>query len=88
MGLAQSVTTPDASQVPGGVAGNIPNPGNAGNVPVMNGNNQQSSVEDEGRGKKKSQFHGRGKGLGAVPRGRGPAAPGWTGSGFDVDGRN
>lgn len=88
MGLAQSVTTPDASQVPGGVAGTIPNPGNAGNVPVMNGNNQQPSVEDEGRGKKKSQFHGRGKGLGAVPKGRGPPAPGWTGSGFDVDGRN
>ncbi|XP_004308128.1 PREDICTED: uncharacterized protein LOC101306179 [Fragaria vesca subsp. vesca] len=88
MGLAQSVTTPDSSQVPGGVADNMPNQGNAGNVPVMNGNNQQAPVEGEGRGKKKSQYHGRGKGLGAVPKGRGPPAPGWTGSGFDVDGRN
>ena len=88
MGHTQIVTTPESSQVPGGVAGNVPNQGNGGNVPVMNGDNQQPLVEGEGRGKKKSHYHGRGKGLGAVPKGRGPPAPGWTGSGFDVDGRN
>ncbi|XP_050387880.1 uncharacterized protein LOC126804147 [Argentina anserina] len=88
MGSTQSVATLDSSQVPGVIAGNIPNQGNAGNVPVMNGNNQQPPVEGDGRGKKKSQFHGRGKGLGAAPKGRGPPVPGWTGSGFDVDGRN
>ncbi|KAM1070027.1 hypothetical protein ACFX13_001924 [Malus domestica] len=80
---------PDAPTVPGskesgGVAQNIPNPGNGGNVSVANGHNQQPPVEGEGRGKKKSQFHGRGKGLGAVPKGRGPPPPGWTGAGFDA----
>ncbi|KAF5480333.1 hypothetical protein F2P56_001093 [Juglans regia] len=61
-------------------------PGAGGNVAVSNGQNQQPSVEGEGRGKKKTQFQGRGKGIGAVPKGRGPPAPGWTGAGFDVDG--
>ncbi|CAN6569343.1 unnamed protein product [Malus baccata var. baccata] len=80
---------PDAPTVPGskesgGVAQNIPNPGNGGNVSVANGHNQQPPVEGEGRGKKISQFHGRGKGLGAVPKGRGPPPPGWTGAGFDA----
>ncbi|CAA0835542.1 Unknown protein [Striga hermonthica] len=42
------------------------------------------SNDGEGRGKKKSSIQGRVKGIGAVPKGRGP---GWTGAGFDVDGR-
>ena len=83
----------DASSVaystePGGVVSeNIPNEGNAGNVPAVNGLKQQASAEGEGRGKKKSQFQGKGRGIGAVPKGRGSAAPGWTGAGFDIDGR-
>lgn len=53
----------------------------------MNGQNQLPTNDGEVKGKKKSQFQGRGKGIGAVPKGRGSAAPGWTGAGFDVDGR-
>ncbi|XP_030532864.1 uncharacterized protein LOC115742608 [Rhodamnia argentea] len=52
-----------------------------------NGPSQQPSADGEERGRKKVQFHGRGKGIGAVPKGRGPPGPGWTGAGFDVDGR-
>lgn len=54
----------------------------------MNGQNQQPTLEGEGRGKKKIHFQGRGRGVGAVPKGRGSATPGWTGAGFDVDGRS
>ncbi|XP_075647287.1 uncharacterized protein LOC142618264 [Castanea sativa] len=70
-----------------GVTANVPNQGNGGNVTVMNGQNQQPSTEGEGQGRKKIQVQGRGKGIGAVPKGRGSPAPGWTGAGFDVDGR-
>lgn len=94
MGPAKISTAPDASSVapaaePGaGVTENAsPNKGNGGNSPGMNGHNQQPTVEGEVRAKKKTQFHGRGKGVGAVPKGRGSTAPGWTGAGFDVDGR-
>ncbi|PIN11327.1 hypothetical protein CDL12_16078 [Handroanthus impetiginosus] len=52
-----------------------------------NGQNQQPSSDGEGRGKKKSSIQGRVRGIGAVPKGRGPAQPGWTGAGFDVDNR-
>lgn len=84
---------PDASSAPPSIepnpaAGeNVPNKGNSGNTPVMNGLNQQPSVEGEGKVKKKSQFQGRGRGIGAVPKGRGTPGAGWTGAGFDVDGR-
>ncbi|KAA8533796.1 hypothetical protein F0562_031313 [Nyssa sinensis] len=88
----QSSPALDASSVPstleqaGQVSQNISNQGSGGKVPVTNGHNQQPSVDGEGRGKKKSLVQGRGKGIGAVPKGR-PSAPGWTGAGFDVDGR-
>ncbi|XP_034710068.1 uncharacterized protein LOC117932876 [Vitis riparia] len=89
----QSSTVPDASSTPlivdpaGGAGENVANQGNGGNVPATNGHNQQPNVEGEGRGKKKSFIQGRGRGIGAVPKGRGSSAPGWTGAGFDVDGR-
>jgi hypothetical protein len=76
-------TAPDA-----GVAEIAHNQANGGNVQVTNGKNQQPNVEGLGRGKKKVHFEGRGRGIGAVPKGRGPAQPGWTGAGFDVDGRS
>lgn len=60
---------------------------NHGNAPGSDGHNQQPSAEGEGRGKKKIMVQGRGKGIGAVPKGRGPTTTGWTGAGFDVDGR-
>ncbi|KAK2653726.1 hypothetical protein Ddye_013582 [Dipteronia dyeriana] len=87
-------TAPDASSVPTaaepvtGVTQNASsNQGNGGNAPGMNGHNQQPTVEGDVRAKKKTQFHGRGKGVGTVSKGRGPMPPGWTGAGFDVDGR-
>ncbi|KAL6503853.1 aci13 [Orobanche gracilis] len=55
-----------------------------GNSTTVNGQNPQASSDGEGRGKKKNSIQGRVRGIGAVPKGRGP---GWTGSGFDVDGR-
>ncbi|XP_039045234.1 uncharacterized protein LOC120184965 [Hibiscus syriacus] len=60
---------------------------NSGNVTAINAKNQLSTNDGEVKGKKKTRYHGRGKGIGAVPKGRGSAAPGWTGSGSDVDGR-
>lgn len=84
---ATNASVPQTTEPGAGVTANVPNEGSGGNVPVINGQNQRPSVEGEGRGKKKSQFHGKGKGIGAVPKGRGSPAPGWTGAGFDVDGR-
>lgn len=66
---------------------NVPNQTASNGAPVINGQNQKTPSETEGRGKKKNQFHGRGKGIGAAPKGRSSADSGWTGSGFDVDGR-
>ncbi|KAI3704903.1 hypothetical protein L1987_75132 [Smallanthus sonchifolius] len=43
-------------------------------------NNQKTGGDVEGRGKKKNEMQGRGKGIGAVPKNRGS---GWTGAGFD-----
>lgn len=51
---------------------------------MTNGQNQQPHVDGEGR-KKKNVVQGRGRVV-AVPKGRGQ--PGWTGAGFDVDGRS
>ncbi|XP_065870621.1 uncharacterized protein [Euphorbia lathyris] len=72
----------------GKVPENIPNPANGGNIQAMDEKNQQPIFEGEGRGKKKNQFQGRGRGIGAVPKGRGSTTAGWTGAGFDVDGRS
>ncbi|XP_075483886.1 uncharacterized protein LOC142524044 [Primulina tabacum] len=54
---------------------------------LVNGQNLQPPSDVEGRGKKKGNVQGRVRGIGALPKGRGPAAAGWTGAGFDVDGR-
>lgn len=88
-GPAQNSPAQDASPLPTSSAPaaveSVANQGNGGNALVPNGHIGQPSSEDEGRGKKKISIQGRGKGIGAIPKGRGP---GWTGSGFDVDGRN
>jgi len=68
-----------------GEAANVASEGVARTAPNQN---QPAAAEVEGRGKRKVLLHGRGKGIGALPKGRGPAAPGWTGAGFDVDGRS
>ncbi|GER41455.1 hypothetical protein STAS_18170 [Striga asiatica] len=56
----------------------------SGENTAINGQNPPSFNGGEGRGKKKSSTQGRIKGVGAVTKGRGP---GWTGAGFDIDGR-
>jgi hypothetical protein len=43
-----------------------------------------ATAEGESKAKKKPQNQGRGRGIGIMNKGRG----GWTGAGFDVDGRN
>lgn len=89
---AQITTTQVGSAVPStsepisGSAGSTSSKDYAGNSHV-NGQNQRPSSDVEGRGKKKGIAQGRLREIGAVPKGRGPAAPGWTGAGFDVDGR-
>ncbi|KAL8141494.1 hypothetical protein V2J09_014526 [Rumex salicifolius] len=51
--------------------------------PVANGTNDPLVMEEKG---KKKMMQGRGKGIGALPKGRNPLTPGgWTGSGFNVD---
>ncbi|XP_022724881.1 uncharacterized protein LOC111281395 [Durio zibethinus] len=93
IGFAQGAPTVDASSAsqitePGStVSENVPNQGNGGNVLAMDGQNQLPTNDAEVKGKKKSHFQGRVKGIGAMPKSRGSAAPGWTGAGFDVDAR-
>lgn len=93
LGHSPSNRTQDAAlgtgsgQVANGSTGQISSQGNAGHAPITDGN-LGLSPDNEGRGKKKTVLQGRGKGIGAVPKGRGSAAPGWTGAGFDVDGRS
>ncbi|KAA3459807.1 ACI13 protein [Gossypium australe] len=93
IGLTQHAATIGVSSVPpttesgSTVSTRVPQQGNGGNVQVMNGQNQLATNDGEVKGKKKNTFQGRGKGIGAVPKSRGSAAPGWTGAGFDVDAR-
>lgn len=84
---AQDASIPFSTESGAGVAENAPRHANGGNVQVMNEQNQQPNVEVEGRGKKKVHFQGRGRRIGAVPKGRGFSQPGWTVAGFDVDGK-
>lgn len=89
MGQTPNIRTQDASaDLATRSDGNISNQGKAGNGPTINGSNQGASLDVEGRGKKKAIIQGRGKGVGAVPKGRNSVTPGWTGAGFDVDGRS
>ncbi|XP_024981039.1 uncharacterized protein LOC112517893 [Cynara cardunculus var. scolymus] len=85
MGPALTTTNPDVS-----VLNNVEPPtGSSKSVPnhsTEDSHNQKTVGDVEGRGKKKSAMQGRGKGIGAVPKSRGSTA-GWTGAGFDVDGR-
>ncbi|XP_011076266.1 uncharacterized protein LOC105160537 [Sesamum indicum] len=91
---AQASTIQDSSAVPstpepdGGTVGSIVTEDNARNSPVK-GQNQHPSTDGDGIWKKKNTtyIHGKVRGIGAVSKVRAPAAPGWTGAGFDVDGR-
>ena len=64
------------------VTENIVNQGDGGNASVVNGHNPQPSVEDEKGGKKRVMKQGRGKGIGAVPKGRGTPNLGGRGLGL------
>ncbi|KAH6809624.1 junctophilin-like protein [Perilla frutescens var. frutescens] len=77
---------PSTSGPSSGARGTLSTEVNAENSAIT-GQSQQPSSDSEGRAKKKSSNQGRVRGIGAVPKGRGPGAPGWTGAGFDVDGR-
>ena len=48
------------------------------------GKEQGQRPDGESKARKKPQIQGRGRGIGIMNKGRG----GWTGAGFDVDGRN
>ncbi|TYJ22179.1 hypothetical protein E1A91_A08G108900v1 [Gossypium mustelinum] len=93
IGLTQGAATVESSSVSQTTdlrptfSDNVPNLGNGGNVPAMKLHHKLPTDDGELKGTKKSHFHGRGKGIGAVPKGSGSIAPGWTGAGFDVDGR-
>ncbi|QCE08254.1 uncharacterized protein LOC114189751 [Vigna unguiculata] len=64
----------------------VSNQSNGQKATVRNGPNQQPHNEGEGRSKKKVNLQSKGKGIGVVAKGR-SSTPGWTGAGFDVDGR-
>ncbi|XP_058105601.1 uncharacterized protein LOC131249055 [Magnolia sinica] len=81
---SQPHTTESAGQVPD----NVRAAGNDGHATNANGHNQLSSIDGEGRGKKRVLNPGRGKGNMILPKGRGSQGSGWTGAGFDVDGRS
>ncbi|WVZ15423.1 hypothetical protein V8G54_012989 [Vigna mungo] len=68
-----------------GSAVNVPYQNNGQKVPAANEHKLHPPSEGEQRNKKKVNL--RGKGIGAVPKTR-SSTPDWTGSGFDVDGRN
>ncbi|XP_027366544.1 uncharacterized protein LOC113872872 [Abrus precatorius] len=79
-------SAPNATESSGGSAESVPNQGNGQRVVSTNGPYEQPHSEGEGRSKKKVNFQLKGKGIGAVPKGR-SSTPGWTGAGFDVDAR-
>lgn len=86
--MAQDVSSvKDTQESLSGSSGNTSKEGNARSGAAENGQNQSHSL-DEARGKKKINVQGRGKGIGIIPKGRGSPGPGWTGAGFDVDGRS
>lgn len=90
-GTPQINATQDASVIPNTPesSANSSKEQISGNLASPNSHNQQqSSTDSEGSSKKKSFVNGRGRGIGAVPKGRSSATHGWTGAGFDVDGRN
>ncbi|KAL4186672.1 hypothetical protein AMTRI_Chr09g35110 [Amborella trichopoda] len=62
--------------------------GKDGDASGPNNLHQSQTAEGEVRGQKMRNVNlGRGKGNLILQKGRGPSGPGWTGAGFDVDGR-
>ncbi|CAN0902657.1 hypothetical protein LINGRAHAP2_LOCUS22096 [Linum grandiflorum] len=73
-------SVPPSTAPEGNDSGNAPNQADDNQVPNGPGQQQPASVA----AKKKVQVQGKGRGLVALPK----RQPGWTGAGFDVDGRN
>lgn len=91
---SEAVPSPASSHQPADSAGHMPdNLVSSGNnhdaTSASNGQNQLPHIDGEGRGKKRSSNPGRGgKGnMMVLGKGRGAPGTGWTGAGFDVDGR-
>nr|GMC96303.1 RAB6-interacting golgin [Ipomoea batatas] len=89
-GTPQISVTQDSSVVPNSLqsssesSANTPKEGSSGNVTSTNSHNQQQpSNDNDGRAKRKTIVHGRGRGIGAVPKSKNSAVPGWTGAGFE-----
>ncbi|XP_068650972.1 uncharacterized protein [Aristolochia californica] len=87
-----SSSTPNAGEQPNLVEmssqklDSAQNIGNDGNMSTANRYSQSMLNDDEERRKRRSLNLGRGKGNISL-KGRGSPGPGWTGAGFDVDGR-
>ncbi|MCI07883.1 hypothetical protein A2U01_0028952, partial [Trifolium medium] len=86
---SQDSKTQDSSSIPntressGGSTASVTNQSNGQKVAVTDRPNQQLPNEGDGKSKKKVNFQLKGKGIGAVSKGR-SNAPGWTGAGFDA----
>ncbi|CAK8573587.1 unnamed protein product [Lathyrus sativus] len=79
-----SSSNPNARESSGGSAASVnTDQSNGQKVAVTDRPNQQPPNEGEGRNKKKVNFQLKGKGIGAVSKGR-SSAHGWTGAGFDA----
>lgn len=75
---------PNSLQSSSESSANTPKEGSSGNVTSTNSHNQQQpSNDNDGRAKRKTIVHGRGRGIGAVPKSKNSAVPGWTGAGFE-----
>ncbi|XP_047168534.1 uncharacterized protein LOC124837263 [Vigna umbellata] len=79
-------SVPNAKESNEGSTESVSNQSNGQKAAARNGPNQQPHNEGEGRSKKKVNLPSKGKGIGVVTKGR-SSTPGWTGAGFDVDGR-
>lgn len=76
-------SVPNGRESSGGSAASVTDQSNGQKVAVTDRPNQQPPNESEGKSKKKVNFQLKGKGIGAVSKGR-SSAPGWTGAGFDA----
>ncbi|XP_010536504.1 PREDICTED: uncharacterized protein LOC104811494 [Tarenaya hassleriana] len=83
-----TVTSSVASGTTQTHSGNAQNHGKGGGTQAVSDQEQKPPMaEGESKAKRKTQIQGKGRGLLAIGKGRGTSGSGWTGAGFDVDGR-
>ncbi|RWR89430.1 putative RAFL24-31-B07 [Cinnamomum micranthum f. kanehirae] len=87
--VPSTASTPHPAESAGHRPENLLSSGNDRDAtPPLNGQEQLPHIDGEGRGKKRSSNVGRGgRGIMILGKGRGTPGTGWTGAGFDVDGR-